>query len=747
VTIASIVTNATNVRWHFAVDVRGLPFVFCSESTAVADITELQETGRQYLPVLAGVPEHGGDAIDYTQRRAIGGSLQVRLVEDASGTLASIIKPRQRRYTWLASDESTTSVLWAVGDNSAMSVPSWLYVDGETVRVVGKVFGDVAVARGCFGSVAQKHLGTSSQGADVYFDVWSAPPTWAGRRARLWVYATNASGALIAYESLGSFTLDGTPVYDGAGIWTLAASPLIDSYSRRKLGVACTEEHGAIWRHLDDGATSKLNFFPRRKNLWSFLTTSNTTYQRALLKNANGDAAIMRLAIDATDLTNGIVDCSGTEDGRIVRSHTRVESGQSPFDDLSAGVWWIDVKERITAKHFSLLTGNFSDVLLTALESRYGDSTNGTYDLLPGVDTDMTGAFDGQFGAGLSSSEIDETTFEEQLAVAPPGLSLVIDETFSVGDLLSDACTVIGLFWYADRAGLLQLKRLSEDESTSVLTLSESNVLGEPRVSYDDTGVIPHLKVLSNYDPVTGEYEGSLDLIDYNLTRRYPDKKDTVEVKSRLLCFDFAGGAQQLRPVAPKETVQFGLRRLQVQSGRGRVIVSLQASHEAYSLEIGDVVTLTLPDFPDLEGTTLTGKTGRVCGWRPDFAAGTVALQIEILDAVIRFAPSAEVASYDAGTGVITLASRDWSAGGLGFTAGSTVRLYDAASPATTGELLELSAVSAGTVTLLSAPVHTPAAGDWIEMAEQISTNTSGYGDEDWAYQIDTTIFAQKRWR
>lgn len=710
----ALAADAEQIRWrfYFTIDGVGAVFGMSAADTAVFET----ETGRTHLAGIRGVPQFSGDQLNYRSRAVVGGTFTAEVLDDDALSLAALVVPRSRRSTFVTANANRTTTTLTVKDSSVFTLPCDIYVDGETMRATAAPTATtLTVVRGKYGSEAQPHRGGTEQGASVF----AAPRRWKGRRVRVWGYLVDSQGRATTGRRLqfGTWMLKAAPTSLSPRRWRFEGVPLLDDFARRKLGEGI-QDSATAYRTLQ-GSTLLVE-----NGSWSEVSTR---FSYALVRFERETAFAVRNVESVTlydnraEVTLGDVDRAiGSTGGRNIR---RVKS----------------------ARHICILDGGDPGVLLLfALASRTGDGTNGTYDVLPGLEPADYGEGGYRMGAGIPSAELDAAGIIAAMVAAPPH-ALVIDDSIVCGDLLTDVALLTGSVAATTRDGQLTLLPLAEDETASVLTLTSRHLRGPVQVTYDDAGIMPRLRLRANYNAMSREHEGNVVLIDQELVAEAANDEAEVELSTRLLTIAPAAvgpdGAIQL-PTVSIPQVEPALRRYQVASGRGRLLLTGSFNHEAMALRVGDVVTIGF-SASDLAGGDVLGSTARVAAWTPTIEqGGTVQLTLEVLDRLFVVAPGFRVKTWDSGTLEIAFTAdpspeyEATSAPARCFYVGQELSYLEAATD--TLFIVEVaSIVDDQTLTVVADPGFTAAAaGDVLFVAGGTHTlttaNTFGYDEGDY---------------
>lgn len=703
---------------------------------AAVDVPSTFEASTRTRRRVIQTVEHGQSEIDLHARRMVGGSLRVVLVDDFAESLADLFASRQRRTTWVTA--TTTSTTTTINVSSTTNLPSagTVYIGGETITYTATTATTLTgCTRGAFGSQAQRHYGGTDMGSPVF----EAPPRWVGRRVRLWGYFVDEDGTTTTSlrQKLDTFRLEEAPAYIGQGRWELRCSHLSDEVAQRKLGqgLAKLKTEGSspalsgtnlVWT-----IEAQTNLFP------ATVAGFYPTFAAVTFDDVDG-VAVLRYRSSTDVGVKTTIETDATPDlGNIDRRLTRLVPKE--------------------VQHWAILSGGPTSALaLFALTSRLGNAANGAYDILPGTDRD-TGLQGEQlrFGAGIASTEVDASSFTA-LDSATSAWSYVIDGTIGVDEFLRDLCLVTEAFWYVDADGLLAVKKLSEQRvTTTALTVDDRVVIGEPTVELLEDSIYPRARIRCGYDPLTGEHQDSVTVIDTEMADRYPERGDTLELETRALCLSETSIG---RPRTSRAQLEHIVRRAMVDDGRGRLYVTLNATLAALTLDLGDVVTLGV-DLPDYEGGSVNGRKARVISRRPRYDDGVVELRLQVQETLRHIAPACVIASAVGATLTLRTTGPETATSSPAnmFAFNQNVDLVHVATGVV--ESFAVASVTApATVVLSSAPAFAVSGGNDYLVLTTINANyaapigttatADGYTPRDFAYQMPaTTVPVESRWR
>ena len=697
------------------------------------DVPYTFETSTRPRRRLVQTIEQGQAELDLEQRRMVGGSLRVVLVDDFDSTLAALFASRTRRATYVTGTTTAAATTINVSSTTGLPTSGTIYIGGETITYTSTTATSfTGCTRGAFGSTASRHYGGTDQGAGVF----TTPPRWVGRRVRLYGYFINDDGTTTTSlrRQLDTFRLEEAPVYIGQGRWELRCSHLSDEVAQRKLGTGLRKIKARPDEAVDDVGTDYVVWTTEGQTGLFRPTVSGRypTYVAVTFQDADG-IAVLRWR-EANDATASVTQVKTEAEGDL-GSIRRVRRGSVP-DEL---------------QHWVILRGgDAGSLLLIGLTSVLGDGANGFFDLLPGTDRDTgIGGEELRFGAGVPTAEVDESAIL-LTGSGVVGWTYLINESISVADFLRDFCLSAEAVWRISRTGQITVQKLSEGTATPTLTVDDDLVIGEPTVELAEDVIYPRARIRCGYDPLEGDFVDSVAVVDVEMAARYPERGDELELETRALCLSRTNVARGIVSYAQLETL---VRRAMVDDGRGRLYVSARCLLPALELQLGDVVALDL-DLPDYEGATLTGRQARVVALKPDYDGGVVDVRLQVLETLRLISAGAVIASV-AGTTITlltpSLTSYSSSAPGFDFAVGDTIEIVDVSTGTTQTRVVQ--SVTTTTIVVTVAPTLTTP-GNYIRNAPSTtnagSTNVNTYGEswDDFIYQQPATgIGLVTRWR
>jgi hypothetical protein len=755
VTLATRLISASPKDSRYAVTIDGIPCEFTAAIDEAAPTVTGATDGRGMLVSV----DESGTKLDRQKRIQTGGGF-VAVVQDRAGLLDGLFAVRSFRSTFIRTN--TTRIATTVNVSSTASLPSAgvVYVGGETIAYTGKTANTLTgCTRGAFGSPAQPHRGGTDNGASVY----TVPPGWMGRRVRLTIVFRDDAGVIDVgtRETLGTFRLEAAPVSLGEDRWELRCSHLSDEIGRRKLGTGIAEikTPGTRVVMIDGGAFGRLLRLTTihgvaesltQGTLGTHLLVSTTGRGKTIFKIKSVTAGAV---VDTIDLYPTAL----TDAGRLLVSDAFFvfETGGNSAALDRIQVEWV--------KHIAILgTSTPSVSMLNALESRTGDGSAGTFDVLPGVEPTTLGGPGFRFGSAMPTAEIDVGSLVA--TTVPQGWSWVIDEELPLGDLLRDYCRDTNTAAIYTPTGQLSFVPMVEDASSSAATIAEAHIMGAVQATIAEDSIYGRARIECNYDPIDGEYEGTVDIIDEDIASTYAPAEGSLVVRSRSLMvdpIDQGGDGSLVRGTTSIDEVLPSLRRTMVDSRGGTLVLTLTADGRHLTLPLGSLIDLSLPSVPDFRGGTLAAGRARVVERDPDWQSMTVRLTLIVEEVLWYFAPFGIVASVVAPVGAnqtITLTSDPYAPDGTSaFRTTDQAHVLADADGTLVGAGVSVVSITSPTVFVVTDldPVNPSlplVAGQAIVYASTLSSGTSsaaGLGGKDYAHMDGENVSSAllTRWR
>ncbi len=720
----------------------------------------LGEERAEYIVIPKGGVDQGEETIDYEQLAQVGGGLKLKLQQPRGTTiLEDVFRSQARRVAFLTDTSvSKTATSFEVSDTTAFGDVDdtvTLYMGSETIRarIASSTEFDTA-ERGMFGSRAQIHNGSSTNGTAIY----DVPPTMLGRRVALYGAFLKDDGLTTTaglVQLIGTFAIDENPKWKDNTL-TLDCGPVIDELLARNCYVGVEESNGgAMYRPSNTSSTWYIEV-----NDAKMFRPSDYFFTHALIKIKGGHTMLAKIIendevlnrVEVDPVTSFISGSEFSHDDPLIDSQTSPPRPGFAIDSV---------------RHVAMLGGNGPGGILTALLSMRGDVANGGNDTLPGIDRSAFGEDDYRFGAGIDASDVDTSAF----AISSVPWLWFLDDTAQVKTLIRDWCLLANRFVFGTTAGRLSTKTLSEERVAATFTVSDSvRARSMPIETYvDESAIHPILRLRASYSPVDGEFKYNETHVDAELVKRHEQRGEPYKIEIRglgvqILDDPLDGGVQTFRfPGAIRPGVAGDMaRRWQSAGGRGRLIAKVPCSLRALAVSLGDVVDIDV-DGKDYDGGSIRGRVGRVIGRRPQYDEGRCDLTLHVLEDVFVLAPSAVITALSTTTlpnDTITLSTtdpvNDSATPADHFPVGLRVRIWDVSAGTSQARIVAAS-TSPGTLRFTSGVSGSIEAGvDWITWNTLSSgnaglTSASGVDEDDILFQMaDTGIPLDgevRRWR
>ena len=642
---------------RYSVTIDGIPVVFSDRADEAAPASPAID-GRGMVVSF----EESRVTLDRRQRLQVGGGAVVTM-QDRDGILEALFAVRSRRATYITSATSKTATTVNVGNTGGLAAAGVVYVAAETIEYTSKTATELlGCTRNAYDSPAQAHRGGTESGAGVY----TSPPSWVGRRVRVYGYfdADDGEPDTASVTELGTFRLEESPTPQGNGMWELRCSHLSDELVKRKLGSGIRDwpTPGTLARFDDSVAGVDLLTMTTVKGVGTALMPGSTAPGRTMARVTFGGASQVVAIFDVYDVDDSdpIVDvirvrvpartASGAEAVSIARLLSDVDDTASAMEAIRTGRLTVE-----SIRPLVVLESGVPYVLaLTALTSVTGDGSNGTYDVLPGVEPTTLGGPGHRFGAGIPQSEIDTASLAATVTSVPYSWTYPIDDEIPVGDFIRDYCRESNTAAVFGRDGTLTFSPLVEERQAPASTIAERDCFGAITSTVVEEDTYARIEIDCNYDPLEGEYEGKVTVIDEEIAATYAPRENALVMESRTIVVspvDMSGdNGTFVRPSVDHALLLPSLRRDMIASRGGSLVVTAKLSAKHVLLNLGDLVALSLPTVSDRRGGYLSDAVGRVIERQNEWRSGDLSITVSLLveERLFHFAPHAEVASVSA---------------------------------------------------------------------------------------------------
>jgi hypothetical protein len=760
--LTSRLTSLSSKSAVIVVSIDGVPLDFTASMAGPAPAAPRLD-GRGLLVSV----EESRTILDRQQRMQVGGGATI-VVQDRNNLLRSLFAVRSFRSTFITALTSKTATTVPVADTTTLPVaPGVVYVGSETIQYTSTTATSLeGCTRGAFGSKAQAHRG----GAETGNGAFTVPPSWLGRRVRLSVQFLDDDGrpdTSFGTEALATFRLEAGPIDKGRGCWELRCSHLSDEVTKRKLGTGIREvELTVLSVAIDDVSlglrTIKFGVHPGTAPLFKLGSPSQRT--QALITTDDGRFTFNFGGVLTTGAGRHVHDIYTVIDGGHSVKIYLLPTSRTDGPGLSAYLRAADTSSLGVlsrnppikdVKHIAVLDGESPGrLLLRALTSRNGDTANGPDDVLPGVEATAEGGLTLRFGAGIELSEIDTGSVLAAESNAP-GWSWIIDEEIPVSELLRDFCRATNTAVIFNATGQLTFTPLLEQRVNAVATIAEADVVGDIATTVDEGAVYARVRVECNYDPVDGESEASIDVIDEEIADTYGNAENTLVIESRDLVVRpvaKTGDGTLIRPLTQLDALLPSLRRSMLDGRGGSLLLTFTASAKHLGLQLGDFVAVSMPSVSDYRGGSLADAQGRVIERQPDWQTMTIALTVLVTERLFHFAPFAVVVSTSDSVVIstATFGTSSPASPATSFRVGDVLSVYDPVANVVVGDGVQVTGIPS-TISLslsnASASPSLPVSPGWVLLLKSSTgtTSTDGFTPADYTYGNGGT--QPSRWR
>lgn len=423
--------------------------------------------------------------------------------------------------------------------------------------------------------------------------------------------------------------------------------------------------------------------------------------------------------------------------------------------------------------------GNSQSVTITGTEQPTGDRLFGqVHETADAEDTALTSGQEKRFGAAIHKlfldvwSSLDSGDMAEAAREHVPGWAYALGlsgEEDLIG-FLSEVAHAHRGFWFRNYKGQISFRLLKTDVPGTTaagiqeFTATDAHLLRDGSwVSLDDESeAIGTQTIECNWHPVDGKYTATFNLMDMRVHALYRERANNTKAQRRGLYVSLPGRPRldlpdgfDITPV-PFDQLRTQMERLATYRNGGLRKYNIRLPWSFAPMQPGDRITLTSEHLIDFTGSGETLSAFKVMPLQvhADPKAGVVDAEVVEVRTGKILPPVLEVASYDAGTYTITLktgGTLEWdevnnlapvdmvdaSGGSYSSVLGALVLLDESATPPYSAETtLNVTSMTATTLTLSGAPSITPAAGDLIypvlvNIPPQTAANIYGHTEDD----------------
>lgn len=736
-TFASRILSASSKALRLTVSIDGVPLDLTAAFLATAPTAPALD-GRGMLVSV----DESTTTLDRQKRIQTGGGF-VAVIQDRANILRGLFATRSFRVTWVTANTSKSATTISVNSTTPLPSSGVIYVAGETIQYTGKTTGPdtlTGCTRGAYGSPAQSHRGGVDQGASVF----QVPPSFLGRRVRLVGTFDDDDGNpdTSTTETLGTYRLERAPVEDGEGRYELRCSHLSDEFGKRKIGTGIKEikTPGSRAQYSVDAGGVQIITIVTLDGVAKLLT-QGAYPTHLMVQSAGAGRTILPIRTITDGATGDIIECYAialTEQGRR----------------LLSDAWWVDdsggnaaALERLEiewVKHIVLLEGGLPSALLKyALTSIVGDGANGANDVLGGLTPTTLGGPGFRMGAGMPGGEIDTASLTQ--TSIPSSWTWVIDEELPVADIVRDYCRDSNTAAVFTPAGLLTFKPLVEQRATAVAAIVEDDVIGPIKASIAEENIFGRARIDCGYDPIDGEYEASIDVIDEEIAATYAPAEGSLVLESRSIMIDpipTGGEGSLIRPTMMIDEILPDLRRSMLDNRGGSLYLRFVVDARHMLRNLGDLLSLSFPTVSNFRGGDCGDVLGRVMERTPNWTDLTMELSVIVEEAAYHFAPFGVATTVDApsaGLQVLHLSTTDFGHGSTpaaSFRVGDALNVYNPTTNVMRANSIKVTATNnVGDITVedLSGAVLPVVAGEVVQYVYATIDGTSfdGFAPDD----------------
>ncbi len=701
------------------IEVEGLPWAYGLVDRA-AGWFAARSANQQRLGVagvLLALPRGAEQELRPLDAESSVGQFQFQLQLDDAGTVLPLIGNGARRdgMVVLSGDIDSTSAVGTInftGSAAAFPASGVLYLGRETFTYTGKGASSfTGCARGAYALP-----GHEARQAHTSGDLISAYPRFLSTRRVAWYCTLDGTDA--GRVNLWSGTMRTAKLMAGGAGVELTAESLdgdlkVQTFTTQrtgKLGVGIVGADGGYVAASDTESAAETT----RLVLAEGSTSGAWTH---------GSEIIVRLG---DEYLAGTVSVSGTETAITILGRGQFNSAvvqHVPGDDLVEVMW---TGARNASGSAADQVSKFSagdhplEIALQRLLSRKGDGANGTYDTLP----------EG-WGIGLDASRVDVAgILALKRTWLPAARHLwVYEEPHVLKEMLGELLRPHGCYPVSSLGDLLRVLRLSPPiPGASLRTIDASSIVAVPTWDANTVNVIGRVVWRCDHDPVAGDFRQTFkgEMVGPYMEAQefYAGLWKTLELDAK---GQFTGNDSSanffgagLSTGADEASLRY-FEMVRDRYARPFPAIGVECSFDYLDVEVGDLVTVTATNLPDVT-TGALGLAGAICEVTRrsiDRVRGVVQLTLLHSTAANTFrllAPSGIVSATGAGT--ITLTDGAFNDSGqdrtAGFYAGQVVVVFSSDLRTARG-LATLTSVSATQLGMATVPAGT-VAGDVVTL-------------------------------
>ncbi len=731
--------------YRYAVTIEGIPTAFAEAGFPTSELS----AWAGVLETLHNLNE-SETTLDLGSRRMLGASFNFQMRDDAAKTLRALVAPRQDPIGWLVESSipaTGTTVATVEVSGTPSDVPQPFYLGFETLNYGGTSGADLtSVTRALYDSTAQKHYGSANDGSAT--EIFAAPRRWTGRKVTVWESIQDAAGNWGTKTSIAVVRMADAPAFEGADVWAFSTSNLAEWIADRPMVQGLEPVYPKDTKVTSDLSTTVTLDADSVTKLWN-----GTAFDaaRVIWHMTSGSQWI--LPIESSTSTTLTLDFDKLEVpmDSALRFVQGTGGGQVPVDNTYT---WTE------AHPVLYWEGDPVDITLAMLVSKLGDSTLGTWDVLPGLEPEEFGGITFQAGAGIPQADIDTDAFKALRG--GPGWRIVLTDRMTVKELLAEFCQTTGSYWYVNSAGLLTVQRLTERLPPSTAAASITDALwgtsSADSLGATESTVFHTVRWSGNWDPASEKHRVKLTVVDAKAKHEAPDDAKALEVKARFVSLDVgdgfglvdSSGYRAANPVS-RQDLETSLRRIQQYSKRpaAEIVVEVPVTTTTTAIVPGIVVDVTNARIPDLAGNTLDTDLALCLGAQRNYDEGTFSLRLRLLDNGYLFAPALLITNVVGSTVTVSTSTAYGTANptqqlAVGWSIEDTQSTWSAT----------VATIASGAVFTVSGVTGTLSIGDVLvpKMDGTLSTaqNSDGYSMNDFCAMVsddgETPANALTRW-
>lgn len=701
------------------IEIEGLPWAYGLVDRSAGWFSARAATQQRLgvVGVLLGLPRGAEQSARPLDAESSVGQFQVQLQVDEAGTVLPLVANGARRdgMVVLSGDLDAISAVGTItftGSAAAFPSAGQLYLGRETFTYTGKTATTfTGCARGAFALP-----GLEARQAHTAGDLISPYPRFLATRRIAWFTTLDATDA--NRVTMWAGTVRTAKLLIGAAGLELTAESLegdlkvkvFANQRKAKLGVGFAGPDGYVPASDDEAAP----------------TTDRLVLSEGSTSGAwtHGDEILLRIG---DEYVAGTVAVDGIETSVTVLGRAQFHSlavQHAPGDELLEVIWTgarsasgtaADQVSKFTAGDHPL------EVVLQRLLSRKGDGANGVYDTLP----------EG-WGLGIDASRVDVAGILRLKRTWFAGARhlWVYEEPHTVKAAIAEILRPHGCYPVTTLGDLLTVRRLSPPiPGESLRALDVTGIVAVPTWDANTVKVIGRVIWRCDYDPADDsfrqEFKGEMVGPYQEAQEFYAGLWKTLEIQAR---GQFTGndiGASYFGAGLSTGAEEASLRHYEMvrdRYARPFPMVGVECSFDYLDVEVGDLVTLTVSNLPNVT-TGALGLSGSICevaGRSVDRARGVVHLALLHSTAPNTFrllSPSGVVSATAAG--LITLTDGAFNDTGQnrtdGFHVGQVidVRTSDLKTSRGTATLTSVAATQLGMATVPAGTI----AGDAVVLA------------------------------